>query len=351
MNPFLKELSAAPLPWLKSNDSNSGIVISSRVRLARNLKGYQFPRSQDTDLKAEVIDKIFEAFEFMPKRKDVAKYEVENLKDNEKKLLLERKILTYESLINDDCGVILDKKENFTILINEDDHIHLQSIKAGLSLSKAWKEVEKIDDSLNKQLKYSFSNDYGYLTSSPANVGTGMKATAYLDLTASLISGQLAGIKQACKLFGHVFLGENSDDDNYCGSRFFISTMKTLGLTELAVIEEFEDFIEQVVESELKARQKLIADHPQKLLNHISRAYGNLKYACLLSEEEALEMLYTLRTGTELSLFDNISADEVNRLLVMSGDAHLQSALEAALDLESLDVARANFFKSSFRLN
>lgn len=351
MNPFLKELSAAPLPWLKSNDKNSGIVISSRIRLARNLKGYQFPRSQDSDSKAEVLDKIFEAFEFMPNRKSIAKYEIENLKDNEKKLLLERKVLTYESLIGDDCGIILDKKEKFTVLVNEDDHIHIQSIKAGLSLSSAWKEVEKIDDSLSKQIKYSFSNDYGFLTSSPANVGTGMKATVYLDLTASLISGQLAGIKQACKLFGHVFLGENSDDDDYCGSRFFISTRKTLGLTELSVIEEFEDFIEQVVEAEIKARQKLIADHPEKLLNHISRAYGNLKYACLLTEEEAVEMLYTLRTGTELSLFNKISAEDVNSLLVMSGDAHLQSALEAALDLESLDVARANFFKNRFNLN
>ena len=178
-----------------------------------------------------------------------------------------------------------------------------------------------------------------------------MKASVYLDLTASLISGQLPGIKQACKLFGHVFLGENSDDDNYCGSRFFISSRKTLGLSETDVIEEFEDFIKQVIESEMKARRKLIADHPQKLLNHISRAYGNLKYSCLLSEDEATELLYTLRTGTELSLFNHIQADEVNRLLIMSGDAHLQNSLEAALDLESLDVARADFLKSQFKLN
>ena len=351
MNLFLKKLAASPLPWLKGNDPTSGIAISSRIRLARNLKGYQFPRCLDSDSKAEIIDKVFEAAEFMPLCKKAAKLEVENLKDNEKKLLLERKNLTYESLINDDCGVILDNNEDFSILINDDDHIHLQSIKAGLSLSEAWSKVEKIDDGLSKSVNFSFNNDYGYLTSSPANVGTGMKASVYLDLTASLISGQLPGIKQACKLFGHVFLGENSEDDDYCGSRFFISTRKTLGLTETAVIEEFEDFIKQIIDSEMKARRKLIADHPEKLLNHISRAYGNLKYSCLLTEEEAVELLYTLRTGTELSLFDHIEAEDVNRLLVMSGDAHLQNSLEASLDLESLDVARANFLKSQFNLN
>ena len=350
MNPFLKELATAPLPWLKSNDETSGIAISSRIRLARNIKGFQFPQTLDSDTRADVIDTVFEAFENLPFRKNCQKFEIENLKDHEKKLLLERKVLTYESIVSNDCGVVLDKKEDFSILINEDDHLHIQSIKSGINLLDAWNTVEKVDDALSKKLQYSFSNDYGFLTSSPANVGTGMKASVYLDLTASLLSGQLPGIKQACKLFGHVFIGENSDDDNYCGARFLISTRKTLGLTEKAVIAEFEDFIKEVIESEMKARRKLIADHPEKLLNHISRAYGNLKYSCLLSEDEAIELLFTLRTGTELSLFDHISAEEVNSLLAMTGDAHLQNALEASLDLESLDIARANYFKNQFHL-
>ena len=351
MKPYLKELASAPLPWLKSNDETSGIVISSRIRLARNINNFQFPQNLDSDSRAEIVDTIFEAVEKMPLRKTSSSFEVENLSDDEKKLLLERKILTYESVVNDDCGVILGKNENYSILINEEDHIHIQTIKSGLKLESCWDEVEKIDDMMSKSINYSFSNDYGYLTASPANVGTGMKASVYLDLTASLLTGQLPGIKQACRLFGHVFLGENADDDNYSGARFLISTRKTLGLTERAVLKEFSDFIKQVVDSEMKARRKLIADHPEKLLNHISRAYGSLKYSCLLTEDEALELLYTIRTGTELSLFDNISAEEVNKLLVMTGDAHLQNALEASLDIESLDIARANFFKKQFSLN
>lgn len=350
MKAFLKELAAAPLPWLKSNDETSGIVISSRIRLARNIKNWQFPAKLDSDSKAELIDNIFETVEKQPLRKSTGSFEVENLSDDEKKLLLERKILTYESIVDEDCGLVIDVNERFSILINEEDHIHIQSIKPGLKLESCWDEVEKIDDMLSQSLDYAFSNDYGYMTASPANVGTGMKASVYLDLTASLLSGQLPGIKQACRLFGHVFLGENADDDNYSGARFLISTRKTLGLTERAVLQEFSDFIKQIVAAEMKARQKLIADHPEKLLNHISRAYGNLKYSCLLTEEEAIELLYTLRTGTELSLFDSISAETVNRLLVMSGDAHLQNVLEASLDLESLDIARADFFKKQFKL-
>lgn len=306
MKPFLKELAAAPLPWLKSNDETSGIVISSRIRLARNIKNYQFPANLDSDIRAEVVDNVFEIIEKLPLRKLCKSFEVENLTDDEKKLLLERKVLTYESIVSEDCGIIIGNGENFSILLNEEDHIHIQTIKSGLKLESCWDEVENIDDMLSKSLDYAFSNDYGYLTASPANVGTGMKASVYLDLTASLLTGQLPGIKQACRLFGHVFIGENTEDDNYSGARFLISTRKTLGLTERAVIKEFSDFIKQVVDSELKARRKLIADHPEKLLNHISRAYGNLKYSCLLTEEEALELLYTLRTGTELSLFDKI---------------------------------------------
>ena len=350
MKPFLKELAAAPLPWLKSNDETSGIVVSSRIRLARNLKDKQFPAKLDSDGRAEIVDSVFETVEMSPLRKATNHFEVENLSDDEKKLLLERKILTYEAVVNEDCGVVVEKNEKYSILVNEDDHLHIQSIKPGLKLESCWDEVEKIDDLISESVTYSFSNDYGYLTASPANVGTGMKASVYLDLTASLLTGQLPGIKQACRLFGHIFMGENTEDDNYSGSRFLISTRKTLGLTERAVIKEFSDFIKQVVNAEMKARQKLIADHPEKLLNHISRAYGKLKYSCLLTEDEALELLYTLRTGTELSLFDKISADQVNELMIMTGDAHLQNALEASLDLESLDIARSSYFKKQFKL-
>ena len=351
MKPFLKELAAKPLPWLQSNDSTSGIAISSRIRLARNIKGRQFPYTLDSDSKVDVIDEVFETIENLPFRKRINKYELENLTDREKRILLERKIITYDSIVSEECGIAVEKNEKYSILINEDDHLHIQALQAGLDLEKCWDAVEAIDDALATKLDYSFSNDFGYLTSSPANVGTGMKASVYLDLTASLLTGQLPGIKQACKVFGHVFMGDNNEDDNYCGTRFMISSRKTLGLTERDVIREFNGFIEEVIKSEMKARQKLIADSPEKLLNHISRAFGNLKYSCLLSEEEAWELLYTLRTGTELSLFDQITAEDINRLLVMCGDSHLQNALEASLDLESLEIARAEFFKKQLNLN
>ena len=344
MNPLIERLALKFYPWLKINSSNSDVVISTRVRIARNIEGFNFPEKADVDTRSEIVDTIFEAVEKLPMRKKVYKSEIENLSEKEKKILLERKMLTFESLFDFECGVIFEENEGYSILLNEEDHLHIQCLEPGLNLSKCWKVTEKLEEQLAKFLKFSFNNDLGYLTSSPANVGTGLKASVYLDLTGAFLTGQLSGIIHSAKVSGHSIDPESGEQD-YKGSRYILCNKQTLGISETESIKDFEGFVADVIQAELTARRKILADLPQRILNHVGRAYGLLKSSWILPEEEAFDCLMTLRTGINMGLFDKLDLETLNDLIIYTGDAHLQNSLGRDLMPEDLDIARAEFFK------
>jgi protein arginine kinase len=345
MSPLIKNFSQTHFPWLEQNSFNSEIVIASRARIARNVEGYNFPEKADNDMRSELVDVVFEAVEKLPMRKKVYKSEIENLEEKEKKILLERRLLTFETLFDFECGIILEEKEKFSILVNEEDHLHIQALRPGLQLKKCWKESEKLEEQLSKFLKFSFNNDFGYLTSCPANVGTGLKMSVYLDLTGASLLGQLSGVLQSAKVLGHKICGENGEEGDYKGMRFLLSSHRTIGISETDVLKEFNEYVKDIVNVELMARRKLLADYPQRILNHVSRAFGLLKSSWILSEDEAYDNLMILRTGVLMGAFEKVTIETVNTLVLFAGDAHLQSTMGGSLMPEELDMARAEIFK------
>ncbi len=144
---------------------------------------------------------------------------------------------------------------------------------------------------------------------------------------------------------GHIICGENGEDGDYKGVRYLLSNRKTLGATEEDALKEFNEFVQNIIKSEMTARRKILADFPHRILNHVNRAYGLLRSSWLLSEDEAYDNLMILRSGVMMGMFEHLTVELINDLMLYTGDAHLQSALEKSLMPEELDIARAKFFK------
>ena len=350
MNAFLKALSSRPLNWLGLNGPLTEVVISSRVRLARNLSGHLFPEKLDELAGIDLMETIFEVCSKFPEYERLYNFELNTLNEVEKDLLLERRHITHNSVFSTMAGVVIEEEEYFSLLINDEDHLHLQVVRPGLELQKGWKYINYVDSLLNESLDYEFCNDRGFLTSSPLNVGTGMRASVLLDLSATYLTGQISGIVHAARVLGYRLHGTDGQEDSNRPGRYLISTTQTLGIKEEELLHEFEVFIREVVNSEFRARRKLLADSPHRPLNLISRAYGVLKYCWLLDEDEAFDRLMTLRFGVQLGLFEYLTFEMIELAIAYSGNGHLQQVLKESLGTEDLNRARAMIVRKNIGL-
>lgn len=350
MNSFLKNLSARPLPWLELNAPLTEVVISSRIRLARNLEDEMFPAKMDEIVGLDAMEIIFEACSKLPDNERICSFELNTLNEVEKDLLLERRHITHNSVFSTIAGVVLDEEEYFSILVNDEDHVHLQVMRPGLELQKSWEYITHIDSLLNQQIDYEFCNDRGFLTASPTNVGTGMRASVQLDLSATYLSGQISGVVQAARVLGYRLHGTDGQDESNRPGRYLISTTQTLGVKEEELLHEFEVFVREVVDCEMRARRKLLADTPHRPLNLISRAYGALRYCWLLDEDEAFDRLMTLRFGLQLGLFEYLTFEKLELAIAYSGNSHLHQVLQEPLGTEDLNRARALLVRKNIGL-
>ena len=351
MNSFLKNLSAQPLQWLSLNAPLTEVVISSRIRLARNLADEMFPSKMDEIKGLDAMEIIFEACSKLPQSERLCSFELNTLNEIEKDLLLERRHITHNSVFSSITGIVLDEDDDFSILVNDEDHVHLQVIRPGLELHKSWDYITHIDTLLNKEIDYEFCNDRGFLTSSPKNVGTGMRASVQLDLSGTYLTGQLSGIVQAARVSGYRLHGTDGQDESSRPGRYLISTTQTLGVKEEELLYEFEVFVREVVDCELRARRKLLADSPYRPLNLVSRAYGALKYSWLLDEDEAFDRLMTLRFGLQLGIFEYLTFERLELAITYSCNSHLQQVLQEALSTEDLNRARALLVRKNIGLD
>ena len=351
MNAFLKTLSSRPLPWLDLNGPLTEVVISSRVRLARNLQDYHFPEKMDESTGIDVMETIFETCSRFPEYERIYSFELNTLNEIEKDLLLERRHITHNSVFSTVAGVVIDEEEYFSLLLNDEDHLHLQVLRPGLEFTKIWKYITHVDSLLNETLKYEFCNDRGFLTSSTSNVGTGMRVSVLLDLSATYLTGQISGVVQAARVLGYRLHGTDGQDESNRPGRYLISTTQTLGVKEEELLHEFEVFVREVVDSEFRARRKLMADTPHRPINLISRAYGALKYCFLLDEDEAFDRLMTLRFGLHLGLFEYLTFEMLELAIAYSGNAHLQEVLHEPLGTEELNRARAMMVRKNIGLD
>lgn len=329
--------------WIESG-SAEGPVVSSRIRLARNLDDYCFPSWAPEEENHAVWLQLSSIFEEM----DIPfiSFGMMNMPELDKKILFERHLISNELAQQDDsCGVFLTPDECLSIMVNEEDHIRIQSLQPGLNLQKAWQAADHVDDLLEAKLGYAFSPKLGYLTSCPSNVGTGMRASVMLHLPGLVLMEEMAPVINGISKIGLAVRGMWGEGTEAAGNMFQVSNQITLGRRESDIIAHLEQIVHELVDHELNARQRLMEKQALLVEDHVYRAVGILSRARLMSSGEALNLLSALRLGLDLGIIDRFSSRELDTLFISIQPAHLQKLEKQALEPDARDVVRAEMLR------
>lgn len=331
-----------PADWMKGSGPHSDIVMTSRVRLARNLKDFPFPGFSSETQRVRLLEKVRPVVNALPEMRDGYSEEYSSLSKIKKQVLVERHLISREHAARSTgCAVAVERKQSISIMINEEDHFRVQGIRPGLDLRTAFDIVDRVDSELESQFDYAFDNRLGYLTACPTNLGTGMRASVMLHLPALVLTDQVSQVVKAVHKIGLAVRGLYGEGTDALGNLFQISNQRTLGERESEIIVQIEKVIERVVASEQAARVKLREDNLTMLSDQVGRAYAILKYAHILSSKEALNLLSMLRLGADLDLIPNCDRSVLDLLLLENQPAHLQFQAKRELTPEERDMMRA----------
>lgn len=311
--------------WMDSKGSESDIVLSTRIRLARNIFPYPFPYFASEFTLSKVEEEIIHAIERIGGCfENVVRLPLQELTELEKQLLMEEHFISREYLHTDVQYIYYCPKEAFSVLINEEDHFRIQVIVSGLELLQAYKIVEEKDRLLAAQLNYSYHARYGFLTTCPTNVGTGLRASAMVHLPGLAMNMQLNEALTNANKLGIVCRGAYGEGSKSTGYMFQVSNQRTMGLRELEIIGLVGYVTKSLVVLEKQAREYLWEKKREELLDKIWRAFGTLRYCYQISINEALELLSLVRLGVAMNIISNIPLKDINRLTFEIQNAHLK---------------------------
>jgi protein arginine kinase len=334
-------------------DSASGkcaVVLMTRIRLARNLTGRSFPGWAGRDGRADVLAACRTALAGAGPLKRALNVPLDEVGPLERQILVERHLISRElSGSKGGAGVVINKEQTFSVMINEEDHLRIQVLRAGFQLKKAWAAITELDSKLEATLDYAYSPTLGYLTACPTNLGTGMRASAMMHLPALVIAGQMEKVVRAVNQLGMVVRGLFGEGSDASGSIFQISNQTTLGESEEDIIKRLQSVLQSIVEHELNARAKLLESDGSKLHDKIGRAYGILQNSHLLSSSEAMNLLSLLRLGIDLGIFPEAARTAIDRLFIEAQPGHIQHATgKPELETAERDALRASRLRTEF---
>ncbi len=332
--------------WLKGTGPESDVVISSRVRLARNLKRFPFLTVAAPEVRAEV--EKFAAARFADPKlpRKLAYWPLEDLTAVDRMFLVERHLISREHAQAEGArGVAVGPEETVSIMVNEEDHLRLQALRSGLQLEEAYEEVDRTDTALEEGLQYAFHPRFGYLTACPTNVGTGLRISVLVHMPAAVMSKQMDKVLQSLQRLGYTVRGLYGEGTSPLGDFYQVSNQVTLGKSEQDIISEMKRVIPEILKFERSWRGKFLGDDPSRIEDKVWRAYGMLKFARRITSEEAVEALSALRLGVNLGVIGGLSTQTINELFISTQPGHLQKAEKKALKPEERDRMRAEFIR------
>ncbi len=347
----ISDLTGSCGQWLSCpNTDYSNIVISSRIRLARNLNNFNFmPKISDED-KINVAEEVASALNSTGKGNEFQFFDLENLSKRERSILMERHLISRELIENTGRrGVAFNDDESLSVMINEEDHIRLQSLRGGFSLQQAYETIDKLDDQLAGILDYAYDPELGYLTSCPTNVGTGIRVSVMMHLPALVMTRSIEKAFRAIhdlRLAVRGFYGEGTEA---LGEIYQISNQITLGRSEQELIDDLKAVIEELAVYETRAREKLITNDRFRLEDRVWRSYATLKNARVLFPDEAMQLLSGIRLGMDMKILPSITPEMLNKIFLFSQPAHLQQIIKEDLKPKERDIARANYVREQFK--
>jgi len=347
----LNELIYQTPAWLDASGRHSDIVISSRVRLARNLKDFLFPNRATDRALAQVLEIIESSFRQVPELKHALFLNMSDLDELDRQFLMERRLISPNVVnLHRPCGVIIGEDELISIMINEEDHLRIQSIQSGLEIGRAWKIIHRIDDALANLMEFAYSDQFGYLTACPTNTGTGIRVSVFINLSALALAEKIDKIIHEIAPSEVAIRGFYGEGTDVLGNIFQVSNQLTLGRTEQSIINRINNMAQQLIQLEQEARDDLMEQDPITVEDRVARAVGTLSYARILSSVEAINNLSLLSLGSALNLLgEPIDQRVLNELLVLIQPAHLQKMHGKRLGARDRDILRIKLIRK--RLN
>ncbi len=326
------------------------IVMSSRVRLARNLKDAAFPGWAKKPERIRVLELIRPAILGLPEMKDAFAETMDSLSTLDKQILVERHLISREHAAKSaGSGLVLNRDETLCFMINEEDHLRMQALRPGLQLRQAWGTIDQADSFLEKKLEYAFNPELGYLTACPTNIGTGIRVSAMLHLPGLVLAEQINPIIQSVNKLGLAVRGLYGEGTEALGNVFQVSNQMTLGESESAIVERLEKVLAQIIEHEENARATLLEKKAKMVYNHIGRAYGILANAHSISSKETMNLLSLMRLGVDVGVFPGVDRSLVDELFILTQPAHLQKQHSEKLSAEERDLLRADMVRERLK--
>src|SRR5438128_3370455 len=346
----IHEFLAPPALSCKREGPHVRIVMSSRVRLARNLKGFPFPGWAKKPDRVKALEVVRPAVESLAQMDGAFSESMDNLTAMDKQILVERHLVSREHAAKSaGSGLVLNREETLCVMINEEDHLRMQALRPGLQLKQAWTTIDQADSQLEKKLEFAFSPEWGYLTACPTNIGTGIRVSAMLHLPGLVLAEQINPIIQSVNKLGLAVRGLYGEGTEALGNVFQVSNQMTLGESESAIVERLEKVLAQIIEHEENARATLLEKKAKMVYNHIGRAYGILANAHSISSKETMNLLSLMRLGVDVGLFSGVDRSLVDELFILTQPAHLQKQHAEKLAAEERDLLRADMVRERLR--
>ena len=339
--------------WLRGGGPHGDIVISTRIRLARNLVGYPFVGRAKRRQHFDVLQRCRNEITGGRLGDEVMWVQVNEVSDLDRQMLVERQLVSVQhakagrSLAR---AVAIGAEETFAIMVNEEDHLRLQAFRCGMQIAEAFEQIGRIDDLLEEHLEFAFSTRFGYLTACPTNVGTGIRVSVMLHLPALKLTGEIEKVRRAARDMHLAVRGLFGEGSEALGDLYQISNQTTLGKSEQEILLYFHNtVVPQIIAYEKQARQALLRQRPAQLDDKIWRAWALLNNARIMGSEEVLSLLSHLRLGINLGRITTVDIRTVNELFLLTQPAHLQILSGEKLDATSRRIARADLIRK--RLN
>lgn len=336
--------------WLRGTGPSSNIVISSRTRLARNLEKIPFSHWASKKQLEDVLATVKEAVESTNFLKSAIFLRLKDVNEIDRLFLVERHLMsldhTKDVLYK---GLVVDPKEIVSIMINEEDHLRIQVLQSGFNIREAWRIIDEIDTALSGKMNFAYSAKLGYLTACPTNIGTGLRGSVMLHLPALVFTGQISKVLQATAKLGLNIRGLYGEGTEASGNLFQVSNQVSLGRSEDDIIDNIERIINQIISHEEATRKSILTKNRDMLVDRIWRAYGTLKSAHIITSNETIALLSTIRLGVDLGIVKTLDRKKMNDLFILIQPAHLQKLEGKVLSSGERDMKRADLIREKLK--
>ena len=347
---MFETMAKSPATWLSGKGEESMVVLSTRVRLARNVAGCRFPTSADSETKRRIVGYFDSAIGHSSILGEGMYVKAQEISDLDRDFLVERHLISPVFLTGDSSKALyISPAEQVSIMVNEEDHLRIQSLTAGFDPQGAFEQASRYDLEVGKFLEFDYDADFGYMTACPTNAGTGMRASVLIHLPGLVLTRDIDKVISRITHSGLIVRGFYGEGSDVLGNLFQVSNQNTLGVSETEILQQITRVVREIIEAEAAARQRLMDEAADMIEDKIWRAYGILKYARVLTSEEVMNLLSAVRLGHAMKIIDFLNVALINELLLLSQPAHLQKYFGQEMDPNRRDFVRAQLVREKLR--